>query len=398
MARGFVKSSNLFESQDGTSALNILNNLAGDGISEDIRLFANNLEYTQSIGFDQYKIENANDVEFALDPANSSIMTSEGVIEDYTRFVVPDDAQGLLPFTNETIVYVIDNEGEKVYYIVDHSDTLSVFSLFEWNPTTKTKGSMASWANFIDLDDQTIYRNDGVVLENLTNFSKDRLATNDGSNPDFSLVIIDDDLTDDIPGTLEFADPDNNFLKAAGYPTYTDDIDATINQFYYKEGASILDYRHNDFSELIEIDGVIRITNDNKLEYSSETADEIPGIFILANGQAIRAFSETDNPWNQYASGDAANTLVSPNTSNSLANLYTVRETNAEVLKFVITGPQPTFVIDETIQDAYGQTENKWNFASSYVASNIWTHKAEVTINGETFFLLMTANNVPKSL
>lgn len=547
MARGFVQSLNLFESQDGISALSILNNLAGDGIAEDVKLFANNLGTVTAINLNRYSIQNLEDEEFV--DAN----TTPNII-DFYRFVVPDDDRELVPFSNDEVVYTISPDGSYNYYIVKNSDTLTGFELFSYNPllkiindevetivydvpsktlppmyirvygsnagnpdpdkitffegfdpedtgvptgrrtlsipflpgkrykvtwqeiiadpgdkiidnfgiihewvfdivdplvfeevaethetssgylyvsgespaeygfgrvvtqslanltsgftwfggtatgfslllsveTTEDTKGRRSWKYFKDLTIPFLYRNDGVLLGNMVNFSKDRPVLNDGANPDYSQVPVDTDLTDEIPATLKTANPDRSFLKEVRFSSYNDDISTSIDQFYFKESGSLLSYRHNSFSSTLEIDGVLRIANEDQIDYSPATQNDIPGLFILANGQIIRAFSETDNPWGQYASGDPENTLVSPNTSNSLANLYTVRETNAQVLQLKIPGPQPTFVLTDTsVEKIYS--------GLGYVPyiNDFWTHKMEVEINGERMFILVKKEQTP---
>ena len=152
MARGFVQSLNLFESQDAQSARSIMDNLAGEGINVDIRLFANNLKTTTEVSLSEYVIENAADIEFQ---GNTTVVTSGGAIEDYYRFVVGANRRDLLPFSTGTIVYVFDNNNAKRYHCVKNSDTLTVFELYDYTVAGGVIGSRNSWNDFIDLNNNT---------------------------------------------------------------------------------------------------------------------------------------------------------------------------------------------------------------------------------------------------
>ena len=385
MARGFVQSLNLFESQDAQSARSIMDNLAGEGINVDIRLFANNLRTTTEVSLNEYIIENAADVQFQ---GNTTVVTSGGAIEDYYRFVVGPNRRDLLPFSTGTIVYVFDNNNAKRYHCVKNSDTLTVFELYNYTVAGGIVGSRNSWNDFIDLNNKTLYRDDAVLLSNMTNFSKDRPILNDGSNPLATFVPIDDDLTDLTPANLEPVSFTNNFLKAASYSTYTDDINQGIDQFYFKESASLLNYRHNSFTQRITVGGFLKINNDAGIEYDVND-NTIPGLYILANGQAKRAFSDTTNPWNQQT-----NRKQSPFTNNQLDMIYVdpnvVGNTDTQVISLIMEGPSPHFVFNNNVSGTSATT-----LVQQTPAQGGFTHKMEVEINGETMYLLLVANNVP---
>src|SRR6056300_1404239 len=393
MARGFVEALNLFESQDAKSARSILDNLAGSGINLDVRLFANNLNNREEVNITEYNIEIAQDVLYTV---NNTVATSGCDITDYYIFVVATNRRDIVPFSNDTVLFVIDNDGSRRFHIVKNSDTLKEFQLF--NLDGVTVGTRNSWADFSLLENKTLYIDDSVLLANMTNFSKDRPVLNDGSNPEASFVPIDPDLTDDptaiggTPAVLTAVDPDNNFLKATSYATYTDDIDDSFNQFYFKESSSILSYRHNSYTRPLTLDGFVKITNDDNISFDPEDPEfddtTFPGLYIVANGISKRAFSDTTNPWNQEE-----NRRTNPRTSLTLDMLYVdsnvVGDTDVQVLKLKMVGPRPSFNFydsDILVTAASTPVVELPQFGG-------FTHKMEVEINGETMYLLLTANN-----
>lgn len=386
MAQGFVKSLNLFESQDGASAAGILNNLGGPGISTDIALFANNLETRSVVPFDDMQITK---------PAYGKGEVYEGlpgqVASAFTDWYLPDipELNGIVPFSNDSLIYVIPNEGGRNWYRVGGTNGLDKFKLYPYNTVTKvTSSTAAGWDQFENLIDKNFYRNDPVTFQNLTSFSYDRPLLNDGSGSRSagSGVGTADSGNEESTGFRN-----TTFLKSGSIDQYTDNIQQAVDLYYYKESRSIVSYKDVNLNRLFEMNGSVDIANDAEIAFSPSTRDTMPGLFIVAHGDSKRAFSDTFNPWTQtqpaeitFPGGgvhpaDSTNTIdairLVPNdvSGNPIAE-------SAAMFTVILNGPAPTLA-----------TSNTSHITSSTptLIKDTWTHKMKVKVNGETFFILL---------
>jgi len=371
MAIGFAKTSNLFESQDSNSATKIFNNLAGEGISSDIALFTNNLRTVTELDYTNFK---ASAQSF---PSPDEVFYTVGNAAAYEFIVIPSSDFGKVPFSNNSIIYVVQNNSIKTSYIVDDSNGIDRFRLYAWNGTTK--GAVASWDDFKDLATKKFFRPDPVTFANITNYSKDRITMNDEStsleNP-YSL-----------PEELQTSNRDRSqqvtFLKTLTPQSLNSRIDSAIESFQYKESRSILTHRKAILNKLLNVGGTLQIANDAGLVLgTTATNDTMPGLYIMADGVKERAFSDTNNPWvvgtEDLISYDTDDTVLA--TESFIKTASTTQD--AQVFNLLYKGPNPHII---TTNASGVRTTN-----GSKVVDSTWTHKAKVEINGEAYYILLT--------
>ena len=195
----------------------------------------------------------------------------------------------------------------------------------------------------------TLRRNDGVTFENISNLSSKRLET----NPSASTGVSGDDGASDLF---------NQYTSS----TQVDYINSQLGLYYYKRDRIPLTFQDSSFDETVRFRGSVMIV-DNDATVSTQPGDLTPGLFIVdpSNpGAGVRAFSDASNPWSETA---YANTL-STTEVNSQPNVLKLNpvSTNAPNL---ITGTSE--LVSET------------NAVSTY------DFKLPLTVNGETFFLLL---------
>jgi hypothetical protein len=373
MAIGFAKTSNLFESQDSNSATKIFNNLAGEGISSDIALFTNNLGTVTELDFTNFKA--------SLQSFSSSdeVFYTTGDATSYEFIVIPASDFGKVPLSNGAIVYVVQNPpvSTKTYYIADDSNGIDRFKLYEWDGTTK--GAVASWDDFKDLQTKTFFRSDPVTFANMTNYSKDRTTMNDEST------------TLENPYSLEEGEGQQSrdrsqqitFLQTLSPTSMVSSTDSAIDSFLYKESKNILSHKKTVLNKLLTVNAPVQITNDDGLVLgSTATNDTMPGLYIMADGVKARAFSDTTNPWvvgtEDLTSYDTADTVLA--TESFIKTASSTQD--AMVLNLIYKGPNPHLITTNT---SGVRTTN-----GAKVVNSTWTHKAKVEINGEAYYLLLT--------
>ena len=375
MAIGFAKTSNLFESQSAGSATSIFNNLAGEGISSDIALFAENLTTVTEVNYEtaQYKAS----AEAFLAP--DEVYYSSGDASGFTYIVIPADQFAHVPFTDNTVIFTLANNGDKVYHVVGDSNGIDRFRLYAWDNTTKTKGALRTWNDFYQLATKKFYRPDPVTFANMTNYSKDRLMMNDDSTSLLNPYTLSEDR--------DIEDRDRSqqisFLDTMDIPEITAETDLAIDSLAYKESRNLLSYKKNNLNRLLSVNAPIQIANDAGLvEGSTATSETMPGLYIVAGGISARAFSDTTNPWivgtEDVSSYDTDDTVLA---TESFIKTASASQT-AVVNKLVFQGPNPHIITTNT--SGVRATDG------TKTVSTTWTHKARVEINGEQYYLLLT--------
>jgi hypothetical protein len=241
MAQGFVKSSNLVESNTGGLDRAILDNLGGPNISSDVLLLDGNTKFTAKLIASDYTV-------------------SGGIV-----FVNGSTSEGKVAFSNGTL---LSHNGGAYQYTVRNSNGVDRFQLY-------TSG------NVLFNPTGTLRRNDTVTGVHLSNLSRKRLVTDVGSSTGIGVGLGSADLF--------------NQQSINGQVSY---INGQIALFYYKRGRVPLTYQNSTFNLPIRFNGAFRITNDANLDTNLNTS---PGLFIIdANSPGsspIRAFSDTSNPW-----------------------------------------------------------------------------------------------------
>lgn len=381
MALGFAQDNNLLESQDPSSAAGILNNLGGVGIADDIKLFAGNLSFEHELnyGTDNYTAS-ANAF-----PGPDEVFYTTGVPDStLTYVVIPTTTLGRVPYANDTVLYTLSDTGTKVYHITGDSNGIDRFRLYEYNNSTKVKGAVRNWSFFYNLQTKKFFRPDPVLFENITNFSRDRVGLNDGtggfSNP-WDIQDNQEGLSEDRDQSFEIT-----FLKSQTASQFQEDLENAIDTVQYKRSRNLVSYKQNTFNRLIEFGGPTHIVNPNNIALptasnSYANSDIMPGLYIYGGTppQALRAFSDTRNPWTEDASfsmfDSASRAVIKTNVTNQSARvLNLIWKESPEILVTTTSGDnQSTRTISTPIE----------------VGPN-WTHKAKITVNGEDYYLLLT--------
>lgn len=252
--QGFRRDLNFEEVPNESLALN---NLAGTGIANDLRIIQNNLRNISTISFNS--LDNGF---FFFGETNEFVFTNDDVVGVSTNVTV---GSGVTLFS------------ETDYYICS-SDTETKFKL---STTPSSLGINTVGVTTTSPTDFLFIRKDPVYQENILNFARP-----DISDEDFS-YFGGENLNDIFISTLD-ANEASRFEITRKYKTTEDNT--TTNEIKV-EGSIII----NDPAKL----------NSNDTGLSSSTS---PGIFI----GTTRAFSSDNNPWTQVGSAlSTSSSLVS---------------------------------------------------------------------------------------
>lgn len=273
MATGYVIRRSLGENDTRDKDINSLNNLTTNGIrgaANDIALFINNLRNESIIKSSEYDIE-----------GNYIVLNKNS----------------LIPFSNETIVEVDNNE----YKVID-SNGVDRFRL-------QNIGDVESI--FVPLD-QDIKRNDAFTFDNIVNISPERMSTvleGDGEQELFS-------------GEISFDDDEDDFYNRTSVQELINDIDRNIDLFNYKKSETIMLDNEVSLDEEINISGSIVVENliGGELPPTQDSIDnDDPGVFIASSsGNLKRAFSDSNNPWDDTVNSGYNTTEASKATVGNL--------------------------------------------------------------------------------
>lgn len=304
---------------------------------------------------------------------------------DFDYLVIPRTEVGVVPLANGTEIYQIDDDGNnRIFYKVVDSNALDRFRLKKIIDGV-VQPTVATFDHFYEKVNKTFYIDLPVTFENMTSFSVTREELNDGSGGTGESTGGDGGGTDQTGEDSEssiLAPPTNlTFLKTNDLGTLQGEIDSAVDTFYYKESRTIVSYKDNYFNRLIELNGVMYIANDSDVQYNDANKNTMPGLFIVSHGEAVRAFSDTNNPWDTNLTLPITDYQGS---SLSIPAITTVEDTeSASVLNLIFEGPNPALYTTEpaNIKTVSGADIN--------VQEN-FTHKMPVTINGQPFFLLLT--------
>lgn len=258
MAQGFVKSLNLRES-GSEGDVGIFNNIGGEGIVNDLRLFSGN---TKKV---------------------SKLLSSEYTV-DGTIIIVTGD--GRVPFSNRTVV-----EHNSQEYTVVNSNALDRFEL---------EDSLGN--KFVPTGDLT--RSDAVTFENLQNMSVTRLEAVRDSGAG---------STTESSGTTSINEETGIYNLRSIASNYSV-IEEGLGIYYYKKSRIPLTYEDSSFNKRLTFTGNIRITNTGNEPQSEDS----PGIFIKGPAGAVRAFSDTSNPWIENSTGSKLETTANNTSAYSL--------------------------------------------------------------------------------
>ena len=336
MAQGFVKSLNLSES-DAVSDENIFNNLAGAGIVEDIRLFAGNSEKKTTVPWGASNVEDG-EIYWEMDDDNWVYIKRKG------------ENEGTVPFSNRTRLlingsrdYVVsDSDGFTRFKIRNLGDNTVVTDVIEENDLVREDTVTFSNMNFMNLTRLETIVDSGQEAGG----GSDTLSTDNG---------VDTSLTD-------IYSIGENFNLA----------DNALALYFYKKSRIPRTYEESIFDKRVVFDGALRITNtEGVIPVQGEST--APGLYIVAGTNAVRAFSDTSNPW--YEESSAQN---SANGSGLATDA-----TRAQVSSLTLEDPN----FRNPNSATFGVVSESGDIAHNASTNRIY--KMKVRVNGETFYLLL---------
>ena len=297
-----------------------------------------------------------------------------------TYIVIPSTTVGYKPFTNGTLLYTVSNSGIRTFYKVRESNSVDRFRLYTYDPTASDGyGALATWHAFEYLNEKVFRREDPVTFAAMTNLSKDRPTLDDGSSP-----------YDQVTRFTDSRDPSKSvtFLKRENLNDRDAEIDIAINIFYNKESKSVVNYKPTVLKKTLEVLGKTVISNNDSLELNvgGVTDDTMPGLYIMADGLKERAFSSLKNPWavatETVGTHGSLNVLRTVNDDGSVSDSQ-----NADVFNLIFEGPNPSLVVDNT-------AVNTSTAGTGFSVADNWTHKVEIEVDGETYYLLLLDDDV----
>ena len=329
MALGFVRTLNFQESNTAVLDKGILDNLGGINVNADILLFDGNTKFVSKLV--------ANEV---------------GLANDYSvsNNVVTVTGEGKVAFSDDTKIS-FQGAPSSFIYTVFNSNGVDKFQIKDANGVTQSpSGTPPTYG--------TLRRSDHVTQENLSNLSTKRLETNGSIS---SGISADGDAGGDVF---------NQFTSNAQV-AYIED---KIGLFQYKRSRVPRNYELSTFSVPVKFSGAINIINSVATS-STVPSNSSPGLFIVdasnPSATAVRAFSDASNPWSEVT--DALHTDENNAQADRLffdpAGSYANDTPNIECVNE--SGAGVTLLVTQT------------NTVSSA------THKLPVSVNGETFFLLL---------
>lgn len=336
MAQGFVKTLNLSES-DPVSDENIFNNLAGAGIVEDVRLFAGNSQKKSVVPWGASNVADG-EIYWEMDDDNWVYIKRKG------------ENEGTVPFSNRTRL-IIDGSRN---YIVSDSDSFTRFKIRNLDNNSVITDA---------IEGSDLIREDIVTFSNMNFMNLDRLETivdsgqeaGGGSDTLSTDNGVDTSLTD-------IYSIGENFQLA----------DNALALYFYKKSRIPRTYEESIFDKRIVFDGAIRITNtEGVIPVQGEST--APGLYIVSGSSAVRAFSDTSNPWYQE---DAAQNL--PNGSGLATDA-----TRAQVASLTVEDPN----FRNPNSATFGVVTESGSIAHNASTNRIY--KMKVRVNGEDFYILL---------
>jgi len=246
--QGYRKDLNLQENTNDTQALN---NLAGAGIADDLRIIQNNLRNTSSLTFDSLS-----DGFFSF-PNNDFVYTDGDIVGVSTNVSV-----GSVVLTTGTEYHVCNSNGE---------------TRFKLSTTPSTSGINTITVTGVGTTAFSFIRKDAVTQTNVINYIQP--------------VIQDTDLFSYLGGssvndTFTNVTTNNDLAKYFITQKYRTDVDTTT-------------------SKDINFEGIISVNDPLRLNQTSSglSSSKSPGVYI----GDTRAFSSDNNPWSEV--GTALSTV-----------------------------------------------------------------------------------------
>ena len=327
--QGYRKDLNLSETTSEVKALNIL---GGEGIANDLRILQNNLRNTSELTYFDTQADNSDS--FFIFPESVESIFTNGDIVNVNEDILFQGGSSIIRFSKEKDYFVVQSDGLTKFKL---SETINGTPVnIPITPTTlgyrtDPNDNSTFVPNGPDHPNNVHFkfiRKNPVLKENLRNFIRPEIQDGVG---EFSWV-------SDVNSS--FDDASLNIDNARYF------IDKK-----YQNGFDVTTDRD------IKFEGVVTTGDPANFNTSSSqlTNDKSPGVFI----GGTRAFSSNDQPWTETGSS-----LQTSSSEVSVGDL--------------------TFLGDVKIEGI-----TPVNHASPVNVAN-WTHKIPVTIDGVTYYLLLT--------
>jgi hypothetical protein len=300
--QGFRKDLNLEETTNDTVAIN---NLAGAGIANDLRVIQNNLRNISTLSCNT--VTNG----FFSFPNNEFVFTDDDIVGVSTNVAI-----GATTLTVDTEYFVCNSNGETQFKL---SLTPSILGINTIIPSNVSVTGIA--INF--------ERKDAVIQDNILNYIQPQIQDTEN----FSYL-----NNGNINDTIKTVSSQNETARFFITQKYRADEDRNTDKNLNYEGT-------------ISISDPVSL-NVNSTGLSNAKS---PGIYI----GDTRAFSSDNNPWSEVASALFTNATEVATAELNFADNITIQG---------ITTTSATSVLATT-----------------------FTHKLPVVINGETYYLLLSA-------
>lgn len=379
MSQGFVRNNNLSESITTSSDRGILDNLGGVNISQDILLFDGN---------NAFKSKLINDT--TISRADFSIF--DDTTDSNFKTVKTDLINNKRAFSNGTKISF--NDGNDLYpYIVVDSNGLDEFRLVVAASATFPYNAGEYEAPFSGLSasqisNLTLTRQDTITITNLVNMSAPRLVTNDSVGETEDVGVSDADNDDDGGGSVGEAGGQVGIFDNFGTYDQISYVAGAVGRLEAKKTRTILTDRASFFEDRLRFKGNIRITNDSQTAIYNNSANA-PGLFIYntATGGEIRAFSGSDNPWEEATiTFDASKTgLKTTSAKSQITKLVFSPDGGGSSTSERGLRPKLIKKSGSSVVDAVTHIDGN---ASEQLTIAAFTHKIPITVNGEQFFML----------
>lgn len=259
------------------------------------------------------------------------------------NYIVLDTSIYQIPFSNKTIVTHDSKELEVV-----NSNGVDRFQLIDSDSNIVTPNATSD-----------VVRKDAVTLQHIRNLVSSGIPTNQtelqvaesgGIAVNESGVVVNQEGVN--TGRITVRE-------------YFDRIDEVLDRYNYDRIFSIVTDIYQEFDRPINLKSTITITNDNNISLPTVAGQEdlAPGVFISSGTSAQRAFSNNNNPW----SGSVPSSGYLTTSANN-STISTLILTDPDFESLSTSAILPSDVIDD------------------------YTHKIQVSVNGETYFLLCSNN------
>lgn len=390
MAQGFVTTNNLAESVSPSSDRAILDNLGGVNITQDVLLFDGNINFESKL---------VNDASIS----RADFEVFDDATELNYKTVRTNLIQNKRAFSNGTLLSF--NAGADLYpYIVVDSNGVDEFRVVQISATIPyNAGEYNVWDGF-DVSNLTLTRKDAISVDNIVNMSVPRLTLKDVINDaeESGTSGADADESGETGGAGDVGSEIDGIFDNYGTYDQIGYIAGTIGRLEAKKQGTILTDRQSFFDENIRFKGNIRLTNDSQVEIYNNGANA-PGLFIYntATGGEIRAFSGSDNPWEELSqvvtdsgnSGDERTALSTQSDKSQIANLILEPDgggsgTSERGFRPKLRHSTDNYVPSTAPTSPITKVETSAP-ANEQLTKDAFTHKVPITINGEQFFILV---------